>query len=69
MDNWFLLLHLVAASFWLGGLILLGIIAVVAARTLDRDDFRLLMSRSGRAFAVGSVIAWSAIAISGAALA
>jgi len=63
------LVHLVAAGVWLGGMTILAVIAVVAARTLDKDAFRLLMSRAGRAFAALSVAAWVALAVSGAAMA
>jgi putative copper export protein len=69
MDEAWRLIHLVAAAFWLGGMIVLAIVAVIAARTLDRPTFRGLMSRTGRAFAVASVAAWTLIAISGAAMA
>ena len=69
MDEAWRLIHLVAAAFWLGGLIFLAFVAVIAARTLDRPAFRRLMSRTGRAFAVGSVVAWTLIATSGAAMA
>ena len=69
MDETWRLIHLVAAAFWLGGMIFLAFVAVIAARTLDRTTFRRLMSRTGRAFAVGSVVAWVLIAVSGAAMA
>ena len=69
MDEAWRLIHLVAAAFWLGGMIVLAIVAVIAVRTLDRSTFRGLMSRTGRAFAVASVAAWTLIAISGAAMA
>lgn len=69
MDETWRLIHLVAAAFWLGGMILLAVVAVIAARSLDRPTFRRLMSRTGRAFAVGSIVAWAMIAISGAAMA
>lgn len=69
MDEAWRLIHLVAAAFWLGGMIFLAVIAVIAARTLDRPAFRRLMSLTGRAFAVGSVVAWTLIGISGVAMA
>ena len=40
MDEAWRLIHLVAAAFWLGGMISLAIVAVIAARTLDRPTFR-----------------------------
>ncbi|HXN77149.1 MAG TPA: DUF4149 domain-containing protein [Candidatus Dormibacteraeota bacterium] len=69
LDETWRLIHLVAAAFWLGGMIFLAVVAVIAARTLDRPTFRRLMSRTGRAFLLGSVIAWALIAVSGAAMA
>jgi putative copper export protein len=69
LDETWRLIHLVAAAFWLGGLIFLAVVAVIAARTLDRPTFRSLMSRTGRAFLLGSVIAWALIGVSGAAMA
>jgi putative copper export protein len=63
------LIHLVAAAFWLGGMILLAVIAVVAARTLDKPTFGRFMARAGQAFAAGAAIAGVVIAISGAAMA
>jgi uncharacterized protein len=61
--------HLVAAAYWLGGLIVLTIVAVAAARSLDRPAFRRLMSRVGRAYLVGSLGAWLLLAITGVAMA
>ena len=55
MDDAWRLIHLIGAVFWLGGMILLALVAVIAARTLDRTSFRQLMSRTGRIFAIGSV--------------
>lgn len=69
MDETWRLIHLVAAAFWLGGMIFLAVIAVIATRTLDQSTFRRLMARAGRAFLFGSVVAWALIAISGAAMA
>lgn len=69
LDETWRLIHLVAAAFWLGGMISLAVIAVIARRTLDRPTFRRLMSQAGRAFLLGSVIAWALIAVSGAAMA
>ena len=62
MDEAWRLIHLVAAAFWLGGMISLAIIAVIAARTLERPTFRRFMARAGRSFAVASVIARATIA-------
>lgn len=62
-------LHLVAAGFWLGGLIMLAIVTMSAVRSIDRATFRMLIRRVGRAFLVGSVIAWILLAISGTIMA
>lgn len=69
MEDVWRLIHLVAAAYWLGGLILLAVIAVVARRALDDAAFRPLMARAGRTFLVGSLIAGAAIALSGVAMA
>jgi putative copper export protein len=62
-------LHLVAAAYWLGGLILLAIVALVARKTLAPEDFGFLMRRSGRVFAIGAATAGLVLAVSGVALA
>ena len=69
MDVAWRLIHIVAAAYWLGGLIVLAVVAVVARRNLDPAAFRNVMARAGRAFLAGSVIAWLAIAVSGVAMA
>ena len=69
MDLLWRWLHLLAAAFWLGGLVMLAIVTISALRTLDRPTFRALIRRVGRAFLVGSLIAWGLLAISGVALA
>ena len=69
LDETWRLIHLVAAAFWLGGMTFLAVVAVIAARTLDQPTFRRLMSRTGRAFLLGSVLTWALIAVSGVAMA
>jgi putative copper export protein len=69
MDGTWRFLHLVAAAYWLGGLIVLAIVALVARRTLAREDFGFLMRRSGRVFATGAIFAGLLLAASGVALA
>ena len=69
LDNAWRLLHLLAAAYWMGGLIVLAMLAVVAHRVLDQAEFRILMSSAGRAFLTGSLAAWAVIAISGVAMA
>lgn len=62
-------LHLVAAAFWLGGLVMLAIVTMSAVRSMDRPTFRALLRRVGRAFFAGSVIAWAVLTLSGVAMA
>ena len=62
-------LHLIAAAYWLGGLIVLAIVALVARKTLASEEFGLLMRRSGRVFAIGAIFAGLLLAASGVALA
>jgi putative copper export protein len=69
MDSSWRFLHIVAAAYWLGGLIVLAILAVVAKRTLAPEDFGLLMRRAGWAFAGGALFAGLVLAASGVALA
>ncbi len=69
MDAVWRLVHLVAAAYWLGGLVMLGVVAVVARRNLDTASFRRLMAQAGRTFMAGSLLAGAAIAISGVAMA
>ena len=69
MDIFWRWLHLVAASFWLGGLIMLAIVTVIALRAIDAATFRQLIRRVGRAFLVGSIIAWAILGMSGVGMA
>jgi putative copper export protein len=69
MDEAWRLLHLLAAAYWLGGLVALAMLAAVAHRVLDLPAFRSLMASAGRAFLAGSVVAWALIALSGLGLA
>ncbi|HEY9289234.1 MAG TPA: hypothetical protein VIT43_14570 [Candidatus Dormibacteraeota bacterium] len=69
MELFWLWLHLLAAAFWLGGLLMLAIVTVSALRLLDRPTFRALIRRVGRVFLLGSLIAWAILALSGLALA
>jgi putative copper export protein len=62
-------LHLLAAGFWLGGLVMLAMVTMSAIRVMERPAFRQLIRRVGRAFLVGSIIAWVVLAISGVAMA
>jgi putative copper export protein len=58
-------LHLVAAAYWLGGLLLLAVVAVVAVRSLDQPAYRRLMARVGRSYLAGSLVAWLTLAVTG----
>lgn len=69
MDTIWRFLHLAAAAYWLGGLLMLAIVAVAARRALTPDSFAGMMRRAGRAFAAGAVLAGVALAASGIALA
>jgi hypothetical protein len=60
-----LYLHLIGAATWLGGLVWLAFSTVIAARTLPREQFRLLVRRLGRAFGVMSLAAWLLIGATG----
>lgn len=62
-------LHLLGAALWLGGLVTLAVVVLVALRTLPRDQFRALIRRAGWAFAILSAVAWVLIGASGLALA
>src|SRR5689334_14136601 len=64
-----LLLHLLAAATWLGGLLMLGVGVLVVFRTLPREQARPLVARLGRAFAVVAAVAWVIVGASGLALA
>jgi copper transport protein len=69
MDIFWRWLHLVAAGFWLGGLIMLAIVTMSAIRVMERSAFRQLIRRVGRAFLLGSIIAWALLAVSGVGMA
>lgn len=69
MDSLWRLAHLVAAAYWLGGLITLALVAVGAGRTLDRANFQAVMARVGRWFAGGALIAGAVLAVTGVAMA
>jgi uncharacterized membrane protein len=61
--------HLLGAGLWLGGLVTLAALILVAFRTLERDAFRILVRRAGWAFAALSAAAWLLLAVSGLLLA
>ena len=62
-------LHLVAAAYWLGGLIALALVAAIASRRLESEAFASLMSSAGNAFMWGAIVAAAVLATSGIALA
>ena len=64
-----LLLHLLGAAAWLGGLLMLGVGVLIVFRTLPREQARPLVARLGRAFAVVAGAAWLLLGASGLALA
>ena len=59
------MLHLVGAALWLGGLVTLAVAVLVALRTLPSATFRAFVRRAGWAFAGQSTVAWLLIAVSG----
>jgi putative copper export protein len=62
-------IHLLAAAYWLGGLIMLASVVVVGLRVLDRDQFRALLIPLARLFAWGALVAWLILLLSGYLLA
>lgn len=61
--------HLLGAALWLGGLVLLAALVLVAHRSLGREQFRAVASLAGRTFAGVSVLAGILLAVSGLVLA
>ena len=62
-------LHLVGASLWLGGLVTLAAVVLVAARTVPRDAFGRFVRTAGWTFAGLSGLAWALLGVSGLVLA
>jgi putative copper export protein len=58
-------LHLIGAAVWAGGLVFLGIAAVVARRTIPPPERVVFFRMLGRRFAVVAAVAAAAIAASG----
>jgi copper transport protein len=58
-------IHLMAAAYWFGGLVMLAMVVVVGMRVLDRDAFRALLLPLARWFTWGSVVAWLLLGITG----
>ncbi len=69
MDEVWRLLHLVAAAYWLGGMIVLAFVAVAAQRELEAEQFARVMARAGRMFGIGAGVAFLVIAVSGLGMA
>ena len=61
--------HLLAAAYWLGGLIMLAMVVVVGIRVLDREAFRAFLVPLARSFAWGALVAWLLLAATGYLLA
>jgi putative copper export protein len=59
-------LHLLAAGFWLGGLVFLALV-VIALRG-DRDLLRSVIGPVGRAFGYGAIVAWILLGATGLVL-
>jgi putative copper export protein len=58
-------LHLIGAAVWAGGLVFLGIAAVVARRTIPPTERVAFFRMLGRRFAIVAAVAAAAIAASG----
>ena len=69
MDRTLVFVHLLGAAVWLGGLVTLAVVILVAQAALEREAFRTLVRRAGWAFAALSAGAWLLLATSGLALA
>lgn len=63
------LLHLLGAALWLGGLVFLAALVLVSHRSLGREQFRAVARLAGRTFAAVSVLAGLLLAVSGLMLA
>jgi putative copper export protein len=61
--------HLVAAAFWLGGLMLLPIVVFCGLRTVEHEAFVRLLRAVGWSFAIGSLLAWTVLGVTGYLLA
>jgi len=62
-------IHLLAAAYWFGGLVMLAMVVVVGTRVLDRDAFRALLVPLARWFAWGAFVAGLLLGITGYLLA
>lgn len=69
MDTAVRFVHLFAAAYWLGGLIMLALVVGVGLRVLDREQLRLLLVPLARSFAWGAAGAWLVLLLSGYLLA
>jgi putative copper export protein len=63
MSQLVLWLHLLAAAFWLGGLVFLAL--VVLALSGRRDVLRSVIGPVGRVFGYGAIVAWIVLAATG----
>jgi len=62
-------IHLLAAAYWFGGLVMLAMVVVVGLRVLDRAAFRALLVPLARWFAWGAFVAGLLLGITGYLLA
>ena len=69
METLWRVIHLVAAAYWLGGLLTLAIVAVAARRRLEAGAFAAVMASAGRTFMWGALVAGLLLAVSGVAMA
>ena len=69
METLIRFVHLMAAAYWLGGLVMLALVVVVGIRVLEREALRTLLVPLARTFALGALVAGLLLAGTGYLLA
>lgn len=67
--SFLLFLHLLAAAFWLGGLLMLPLAVIPAVRLPEREAGRFVIRRLGWSFAAGAGVAWLLLLVTGVVMA